>query len=227
MLTISHNTVRGRAYMTGLEAFDSPVDLTGVQLRELISRVLVLKHPSSASPVPAVKDEQEAHAGRELVALRHPVHVIADLVTMSERAALPVNEIAFCCTGDASSPLAQSLLFAGTALGMDVRIAAPAKFWPDDATVATAHHLAASNRAGLLITTNNARAAEGAHFFITVPFGRHVSTTITETSALVSRPPATHPLSEEQDANRLWVLEAVLADWLSEAGSTWSRSAGS
>lgn len=211
--------------MSGLDAFDSAVELTRVQLRDLLNRAGTMKHPGAGWALPV--GAQDPHpVDREVIALQHPVHVLADLITMSERAGLPLERIAFCCTGDGASALTPSLMLAGTALGMDVRIAAPAKYAPAEGAVARAHHLAAASRAGLLITTNSARAAEGAHFVINVPYGRHVSSAITETSALATRPPAPRPLTEEQDVNRLWVLEAVLADWLYGARSTWSNSAG-
>lgn len=211
--------------MSSLDAFDSAVELTRVQLRELLARAATMKHPGVGWALPAATPGPDP-IDREVIPLQHPVHVLADLITMGERAALPLEQIAFCCTGDGSSALTQSLMLAGTALGMDVRIAAPAKYSPAEGAVAKAHHLAAASRAGLLITTNNARAAEGAHFVINVPYGRHVSTTITETSALAYGAPAPRPLSEEQEVNRLWVLEAVLADWLHGDRSTWSNSAG-
>jgi len=204
--------------MNTLDGFDSDVQLSAMQVKALIDRARRLKSQQFGVARPPGAATRPGRADHEVITLRHPVPVLADLITMSEGAGLPLHHIAFCCTGDASSPLAQSLMFAGTALGMDVRLAAPAKFWPTDGAIARAHHLAAANRAGLLITTSSLRAAANAHFLVTVPFRGQATTTVTEAAALAGRPPALRPLSEEQSMNGLWVLEAVLAGWLGAPG---------
>lgn len=213
-------------HMTGLDAFDSAVELKASQLSELIDRARKLKHSLPPEGPPGLLSGVPEPRVDAVLALQHPVHVLADLLAMRERSGLPWEQIAFCCTGDGSSALAQSLMLAGTALGMDVRIAAPARYWPTDGAVAKAHHLAAASRAGLLITANAVRGTDGAHFLVAVPFGPgQVASTISETARLAHRPLPVRALSEEQAANRLWVLEAVLADWLATPGWTWSRSA--
>ena len=213
--------------MSNGEAFGSLVELRGTQLRDLLDRTRSLKQHGPALPLPPVAPMRPRRSDEGVIALRHPVHALADLLTMKERSGLPWEQIAFCCSGDGSSAVTESLMLAGTALGMDVRVSAPARFWPAEEAIARAHHLAASTRAGLVITPNHARGAEGAHFLVDVPFDqRQVTTTIAETAALANRPPAFRPLAEEQSVNRLWVLEAVLADWLAAPGSPWSRSAG-
>jgi hypothetical protein len=212
--------------MSEVENFGSVVQLRGTQLRDLLDRTRSLKQHTPALPLPPVTPIRPSRSEEEVIALRHPVHALADLLTMKERSALPWEQIAFCCTGDGSSTVTESLMLAGTALGMDVRIAAPARFSPAEDVVGRAHHLAASTRAGLLITANSARGAQGVHFLVGVPFDqRQVTTTITETAALAHRPPTFRPLAEEQAVNRLWVLEAVLADWLAQPDPTWSQAA--
>jgi hypothetical protein len=226
MHTISREALHEREVtLTALDAFDSPVNLSRSGLAALLDRARNLKQHQPGLTLPPAASGRAIEVQDPVIALRHPVHVLADLLTMSERAALPLERIAFCCTGDGSSAIVQSLMLAGTALGMDVRIAAPARHWPADAAVATAHQLAAASQAGLLITANNARGAEGAHFLVAAPYGQRAAvTTLTETAALAGRPPTLRPLSEEQEVNRLWVLDAVLADWLAAPGSTWSRA---
>ena len=227
MRTLSRDAMDdAEAVVSNLEVFGSVVELSRAQLRDLIDRTRTLKRHQPVLPLPPVPPIRLGRSDEEVIALRHPVQVLADLLTMRERAGLPWEHLAFCCTGDGSSAVTESLMLAGTALGMDVRITAPARFWPAEDVVARAHRLAASSRAGLVITANNARGADGAHFIVGVPFDqRQVTTTISETAALAYRPPPFRPLAEEQAVNRLWVLEAVLADWLSAPGSTWSRSA--
>lgn len=227
MPTISRDTLdEVEVTVSNVESGGNLVELRETQLRDLIDRTRALKQHRPALPLPPLTPIRPSRHDEGVIALRHPVHALADLLTMKERSGLPWERIAFCCTGDGSSGITESLMLAGTALGMDVRISAPARFWPAEDVIARAHHLAASTRAGLMITPNLARGAEGAHFLVDVPFDRRqVTTTITETSVLANRPPAIRPLAEEQSVNRLWVLEAVLADWLAEPGSTWSHAA--
>src|SRR5689334_20953660 len=60
----------------------------------------------------------------------HPTQILADLLTMREHAAKPLDEVAFCFLGDARFNMADTYLVGGAKLGMDVRIAAPRSLWP-------------------------------------------------------------------------------------------------
>jgi ornithine carbamoyltransferase len=98
--------------------------------------------------------------------LRRPVHLLADLLTMVEHAHRPLERISVGYIGDGESDIARSLLLAGTMLGMDVRIGAPAAMWPADDLVETAQDLAAESGARLLITPDAGHAARGAMFVV-------------------------------------------------------------
>jgi len=61
----------------------------------------------------------------------HPTQILADMLTMREHSTKPLNEIAYAFLGDARNNMGNSLLIAGAMLGMDVRLVAPRKRWPE------------------------------------------------------------------------------------------------
>ncbi|MFQ1002401.1 ornithine carbamoyltransferase [Modestobacter sp. SSW1-42] len=97
----------------------------------------------------------------------HPTQMLADVLTMIEHHRSPVEEIAFCFTGDGRNNVARSLLVTGALLGMDVRIAAPPALQPPADVVATARDLAASSGARVLVTDDPAAGVAGADFVYT------------------------------------------------------------
>lgn len=171
--------------------------------------------------------------------LRRPVHLLADLLTMVEHLRRPLDRISVCYVGDGQADIARSLLLAGTVLGMDVRIAAPAPMWPADELIAEAQDLATESGARLLITSHRDHALRNASFVVVgawahgdvTPTGDNNSAyLITEdflsTSALQSTrslfansevdfaPHVPRTLHSAQLANRRRVMGAVLSDWI-------------
>jgi ornithine carbamoyltransferase len=94
----------------------------------------------------------------------HPTQMLADVLTMTEHSANPLEEIAYAYLGDARYNTGNSLLITGALLGMDVRIVAPKRLWPDDAVVAEAHRLAASTGARVTLTEDVSEGVRGADF---------------------------------------------------------------
>ncbi|MFE2428585.1 ornithine carbamoyltransferase [Streptomyces sp. NPDC059373] len=94
----------------------------------------------------------------------HPTQMLADVLTMTEHSAKPLEEIAYAYLGDARYNTGNSLLITGALLGMDVRIVAPKQLWPDDAVVAEAHRLAAGTGARVTLTEDVAEGVRGADF---------------------------------------------------------------
>ena len=68
----------------------------------------------------------------------HPTQMLADVLTMREYQAVPIEAISYCFVGDGRSNVARSLLITGAMLGMDVRIAAPRELSPPGSLVAEA-----------------------------------------------------------------------------------------
>src|SRR5579863_3464381 len=94
----------------------------------------------------------------------HPSQPLADFQTMVEHHQGPVEEIAFCFTGDGRNNVARSLLVSGAILGLDVRIAAPKALQPPAEVQAAAEAAAARSGARLLVTDDIAAATRGVDF---------------------------------------------------------------
>ena len=97
----------------------------------------------------------------------HPTQMLADVLTMTEHALVPMDEIVCCYTGDGRNNVARSLLVTGALLGMDVRIAAPKELQPPADVVAQAEVLAAGSGARLLVGDDLPGAVLGADFVYT------------------------------------------------------------
>jgi ornithine carbamoyltransferase len=97
----------------------------------------------------------------------HPTQMLADVLTMVEHRPSPPERITCCFLGDGRNNVARSLLVTGAMLGMDVRIAAPRELWPPADVVATAHELAASSGARVLVTDDPAAGVAHADFVYT------------------------------------------------------------
>ncbi|MEO8888462.1 MAG: ornithine carbamoyltransferase [Jatrophihabitantaceae bacterium] len=97
----------------------------------------------------------------------HPTQMLADVLTMTEHHPGPVEAISYCFLGDGRNNVARSLLITGALLGMDVRIAAPHELWPPADVIATAHELARSSGARILVTEDVALGVSGVDFVYT------------------------------------------------------------
>jgi ornithine carbamoyltransferase len=94
----------------------------------------------------------------------HPTQMAADLMTMREHAPKPWHEISYCFVGNGHSNMGNSLMVAGCLMGMDVRIAAPRKLWPDDKHVAHARQLEQAYKGRLTLTEDPFEAVRGVDF---------------------------------------------------------------
>ncbi|MFF1284537.1 ornithine carbamoyltransferase [Streptomyces sp. NPDC058299] len=97
----------------------------------------------------------------------HPTQMLADILTMTEHHPGPLEQTTYCFLGDGRNNVARSLLVTGALLGMDVRIAAPRDLWPPDDVIATAHRLATTSGARVLVTDDVEQAVAGADFVYT------------------------------------------------------------
>ena len=94
----------------------------------------------------------------------HPTQMLADVLTMTDFSAGPLNDIAYCFLGDGRSNMARSLLVTGALLSMDVRIAAPRELWPPDDVRSVAGKLAEGSGARVRVTDDVAIGVSGAQF---------------------------------------------------------------
>jgi ornithine carbamoyltransferase len=97
----------------------------------------------------------------------HPTQMLADMLTMLDHAARPIEEISYCYLGDARNNTANSLLVTGALLGADVRLAAPKALWPSSDVQETAKRLAAGSGARITVTDDLHPAVSGVDFLYT------------------------------------------------------------
>jgi ornithine carbamoyltransferase len=86
---------------------------------------------------------------------------------MREHSRKPLSDIAYCYLGDARNNMGNSLLSMGALLGMDVRIAAPARLWPAPALVTKCRDLAERSGARITLTEDVETAVRGTDFLHT------------------------------------------------------------
>jgi ornithine carbamoyltransferase len=97
----------------------------------------------------------------------HPTQLLADLLTMREHLAKPLDDVAFCYLGDARFNMADTYLIGGAKLGMDVRIASPKTLWPSDEFIELAQKIAAETGGLITITEDVAEAVRGCDVLLT------------------------------------------------------------
>jgi ornithine carbamoyltransferase len=97
----------------------------------------------------------------------HPTQMLADVLTMRDYAAKPLQDVSFCYLGDGRNNTANSLLVTGALLGMDARICAPAVLQPSARVQTIGRGLAAGSGARLNVTGDLAAAVQGADFLYT------------------------------------------------------------
>lgn len=97
----------------------------------------------------------------------HPTQSLADQLTMLEHSDKPLSEISLAYLGDARNNVGNSLLISSALMGMDVRIAAPAKLWNDAETTMLAQEIASQTGAKITQTSDPLDAVAGADFIYT------------------------------------------------------------
>ncbi|WP_432247375.1 ornithine carbamoyltransferase [Streptomyces sanyensis] len=97
----------------------------------------------------------------------HPTQMLADVLTMTEHGAGPLEEVSLAYLGDARFNMGNSYLVTGALLGMDVRIVAPESYWPAPEVVAAAREAAAVSGARITLTEDIAEGVRGAGFVAT------------------------------------------------------------
>jgi len=93
----------------------------------------------------------------------HPCQLLADLQTITEHFG-KTEGLKVAYLGDGANNIANSYLLAGAMAGMNVSIAAPTNYQPDEKVVARARELATGE---ILVTTDPVEAASGADIVTT------------------------------------------------------------
>ena len=94
----------------------------------------------------------------------HPTQMLADVLTMREHSAKPLEQIAYAFLGDARNNMGNSLLETGAKLGMDVRIVAPQHLRPEEELVEKARTMAAESGSRIMLTSDIEEGVKGADF---------------------------------------------------------------
>jgi ornithine carbamoyltransferase len=97
----------------------------------------------------------------------HPTQVLADLLTMIEHSTKQLHDIVFCYVGNARNNMGDSLLVGAAKMGMELRIAAPAEYRPEDDLVEQCMNIAENTKATLTITEDIESAVSGVDFLYT------------------------------------------------------------
>ena len=97
----------------------------------------------------------------------HPTQALADVLTMQEHSAKPLNRVAFAFMGDGRNNVANSLIVAAAKMGMDCRIVAPAELHPDPGLIETARGIAGGTGAKISITPDVDQGVAGCDFIYT------------------------------------------------------------
>jgi ornithine carbamoyltransferase len=116
-------------------------------------------------------EELAAHAGvpvfNGLTDDWHPTQMLADVLTMTEHSAKPLEQLVLAYLGDARLNMGNSYLITGALLGMDVRIVAPTAYWPAQEIIEQARKLAETSGATVTLTESIAEGVRGADFVAT------------------------------------------------------------
>jgi ornithine carbamoyltransferase len=97
----------------------------------------------------------------------HPTQLLADVLTIMDHVAKPLEDVVLCYVGDARNNTANSTLVVGALLGLDVRIAAPESLQPSAEVRSIASDLSGKSGARVTVTDDLASAVAGADFLYT------------------------------------------------------------
>jgi len=97
----------------------------------------------------------------------HPTQSLCDVLTMREHTSKPDKEITFAYLGDARNNVGNSLLVAGSMMGMDVRMVGPKTLWNHDEVVEHAERIAGQTGARITRTEDVEEGVRGADYLYT------------------------------------------------------------
>ena len=97
----------------------------------------------------------------------HPTQMLADLMTMRECCLKNYQDISYVYIGDGRNNTANSLLYLGALMGMDVRVCAPESLLPDEKIQRLAQQAAVQSGAKLTISTDILHTIQAVDFIYT------------------------------------------------------------
>jgi len=97
----------------------------------------------------------------------HPTQILADVLTMQEHSTKHITDISYGYLGDARNNMGNSLMVGGAKLGMDVRLCAPKKNWPEESLVKQCRKIAAQTGARITLTEDVQEGVKGVDYLYT------------------------------------------------------------
>jgi ornithine carbamoyltransferase len=97
----------------------------------------------------------------------HPTQILADILTITEHCAKPLNQVKLCYMGDARNNMGNSLMVGAAKLGMDFRAAAPVGCQQSEELQAKCRPIAEKTGAKILVTDNITEALKDCDFIYT------------------------------------------------------------
>ncbi len=97
----------------------------------------------------------------------HPTQALADLLTMQEHSRRPLRELSVCFLGDTGHNVGDSLMIGAVKMGMDIRMAGPEKYWPQQKRIDEAHAIARETGASITVSEDVDMAVKGCDFLYT------------------------------------------------------------
>lgn len=101
---------------------------------------------------------------RDLSHAAHPARVVADLMTMQERAAKQLEHISVAWLGEPRSEPGQTLMHGALLMGLDLRLVAHRESWPTEKAIARLQALARTNGSHLSLHDSASAALDGCDF---------------------------------------------------------------
>jgi len=95
----------------------------------------------------------------------HPCQVVGDLMTIADKKK-KLNGLKIAYIGDGNN-VCNSLILGGAITGMDIAVACPSNYGPDDGLLSEARDIAEESGSSIDVQTNPFRAAEGADVIYT------------------------------------------------------------
>ena len=97
----------------------------------------------------------------------HPTQTLADFMTMREFTHKHLSDLAVAFLGDGRNNVARSLAVGAAKVGIDMRIAAPKSFWPEDDLVRHINDIGARTGGSFTLTEDVGEAVAGTDFIYT------------------------------------------------------------
>jgi ornithine carbamoyltransferase len=92
----------------------------------------------------------------------HPTQVLADFLTALEHLDKPLNKMVFVFTGDGRNNVANALMIGAAKVGMDFRIVAPKKLFPDAGLITKCKKIATAEGGNITVTEDIKKGVKGA-----------------------------------------------------------------